>query len=369
MINEGMSQDVSRKINGLLIDGAKYTANNDMEKAARCYAEVLDIESQKPEPYVLLARCLYRIGLDSNDMFAGGGDNHDEAEDNYDDESEGESESDSESEIENDDKIQKTASNQRLYQFGYEEEEDIKVAPDIHSASKGKEAVPGEVRNFSEEEDITGDGDDDGGNERAAFSATDSFQNYLDGDVFENAMELLYRARIMYTESSPSPDEFPKDLQLRLAEIYDLLGDIEQELEDFSQSVRDYQESIRFYQETHNDELVISIYLKLAEALRWLDTKNDDTISPDQRKEYLQNIIALIQKRIETAKSKDIEEDKQNLEHIEEDLEILKKGKPKGKPFSQQNMMEAILQHALGATKQHQVNDLSKMVKKRKTRK
>lgn len=365
MKNEGMSQDVSRKINGLLIDGAKYTANNDMEKAARCYAEVLDIESQKPEPYVLLARCLYRIGLESNDMFAGGGDNHDEAEDNYDDESEGEGESETENESENDDKIQKAASNQRLYQFGYEEEEDIKVASDTHSAREGKEEVPGEVRNILEEEDITDDGDD----ERAAFSAADSFQNYLDGDVFENAMELLYRARIMYTESSPSPNEFPKELQLRLAEIYDLLGDIEQELEDFSQSVRDYEESIRFYQETHNDELVISIYLKLAEALRWLDTKNDDTISPDQHKEYLQNIIALIQKRIETAKSEDIEEDKQSLERIEEDLEILKEGKPKGKPFSQQNMMEAILQHALGATKQGQVNDLSKMVKKRKTRK
>lgn len=340
----GVTPDMSRKIKGLLVDGAKFTASGDLEKAVQCYATVLDLESQKPEPYVLLARCLYRIGLKNNDMFGGGGEE---------DESSSEGEEEDEEEDGEDEREQAPAVNSRLYQFDHEEED----------MEGGKEKLY--------QEDIEAGEDQPGEELEEAISPEDGFGNYLEGDVFENAMELLYRARIMYMDSSKPSEQLPAKVQTRLVEIYELLGDIDQELEDFSQAVRDYEEAIRMCKQVleENSERVLEIYMKLAEALRWLDTENYENMTREQHKEYLLQILGMLKNRIKHQKSSDIEEDEARLERITEDLQTLKAGKSAATPFNKELMMQAILKQALETTQQGKVNDLSKMVKKNKKKK
>lgn len=347
----GACADMSRKIKGLLVDGAKFTASDDLEKAVQCYATVLDLESQRPEPYVLLAKCLYRIGLKNNDMFGGGDAGEDEQstseEDEEDDEEVDEAEAGQNAE---------QTLNSRLYQFDHEEED----------------VVGGVVQIRIDEEEVDADEGPSEEELEEAISPEDGFGNYLEGDVFENAMELLYRARIMYMESSKPIEQLPVKAQSRLVEIYELLGDIDQELEDFSQAVTDYEEAIRLGKEASSDEsseMVFGTYMKLAEALRWLDPDNYEGMTRDQHEQHLRQISALLKDRLDSGKSSDVEEDEARLERTKEDLQTLKEGKPATAVFDKQLMMQAILKQALESSQQGKVNDLSKMVKKNKKKK
>lgn len=343
--------EMCREVKDLLIEGAKYTANGDLEKAVKCYTKVLDLESQKPEPYVLLARCLYQTGLKRNDIFGGQGD---EQQGESDEEEEDEDMSDSE-ESTSGDRSAAGALNSRLYQFDHEEEEEL---DDVEPRNKPDEADGRESLGGNEEADE--EHSDDG------LSPADGFENYLQGDVFENALELLYRARIMYMESAKPSEEMPGDFQMKLVEVYDLLGDIDQELEDFAQAVRDYEEAISMCQaassEESNDQ-ILTIYMKLAEALKWIDPASDSGVTPEQHKEYLIKIKRLLKARIKSNETSHTEEDELRLQKINEDLKALKE-KPQEAGFDKNSMMQAILKQALKATKRGEINDLSKMVKK-----
>ncbi|QLQ79726.1 hypothetical protein HG537_0C03740 [Torulaspora globosa] len=347
MSGSGVAAEMCREVKELLIEGAKYTANGDLEKAVKCYTKVLDLESQKPEPYVLLARCLYQTGLKRNDIFGGQQDDEqmEQGESDEDDEDMSDSEESSDG---------GTGSlNSRLYQFDHEEEEEFddvepRVKPDDEDVEKGSISEVDEERS-----------DDD-------LSPAEGFENYLQGDLFENALELLYRARIMYMESAKPSEEMPKDFQMKLVEVYDLLGDIDQELEDFTQAVRDYEEAITMCQaassEQSNDQ-ILSIYMKLAEALKWIDPATDDGITPEQHKDILIKIKRLLKTRIKNNETSNIEEDELRLQKINEDLKALK-AKPQETVFDKDSMMKAILKQALETTKRSEINDLSKMVKK-----
>lgn len=420
-----VQRELQQRFNVLIIDGSKYTANGDFEKAANCYTQLLDLESQNPEYYVLLAKCLYQLGLQKNDMFGGG--QTDDATPSDSDDGDGNNDENAQedddfgSESENEPEQGKLVLNQRFFQFDQEEEEITDSSDNAEYADDSEHNAADEDGHDEEEEgegkDHNGDGvsntndDVEGALEALSrskgntsnLSIEDSFQNYLKGDVFENALELLFRARTMYIEllpssfspasssdpSSPSSSSTSrklslsspssssknskKDIELKLVEIYDLLGDIDQELEDFAQSISDYQESIRYYSlavSMENDEKVINIYLKMAESLRWLDS-DDKNITKVQHKNHLEKISELIQKRIDSGESDDLEEDKQRLERLREDLDVLEKGKLniKDKFLTQSSMMEALLQHALSKTQRSKVNDLSNMVKKKKARK
>lgn len=365
MGGRGAEDNVCREVKELLIEGAKYSASEDLEKAVKCYAKVLDLESQKPEPYILLARCLYQVGLKKNDIFGGGQDEENEDLEESGEEDEDESMSEDE-ETSNANRSGAPSLNSRLYQFDHEEEEELEgeaiaVGAKEQYAEEGEEEE--EEEEGDEEEDTCEGGDDD-------IAPADGFENYLRGNVFENALELLYRARIMYMDSKSPSEEMPLDLQKKLVEIYKLLGDIDLELEDFAQSVRDYEEAIRICQAVHsqesNDE-ILKIYMELAEALRWMDPTSDDCITPKQHKEHLIKIKRLLKARIKDETLGESKEYELHLQRIEEDLLSLKE-KPLGTALDKNAMMQAILKQALEATQQGKVNDLSKMVKKNRKR-
>ncbi|QLG73479.1 hypothetical protein HG535_0E05630 [Zygotorulaspora mrakii] len=412
--------ELQRQINGLIISGSKYTANGDFTKATGCYAELVKLDSSNPAHCVLLAKCLYQLGLQKNDMFGGGQDEEDDRDseeedvdvedaDASDDDDDDAFESGSENEL----NAKKLALNQKFFQFDHEEEE---VEEESLSDNEGQQRNSEGNGDEDEQEELnTVQGSSD-------FTNANRVQDYLKGDVFENAIELLFRARIMYIESpaslispaspisasiskttsastssnssnttnssnsllsssssSPSSSasvnkqKLNKETQLKLVEIHDLLGDIDQELEDFAQSISDYEEAIRYYRDAtsiENNEEIINIYLKMAESLRWLDSNNKD-VTKEKQKSYIKQILELIQKRLDSGESINIEEDEQRIERLNEDLEILDKGKIniKEKILTQSSMMEVLLQQAMSQNQRSKVNDLSNMVKKKKVRK
>lgn len=377
MSNSAHKDVTTQEVQNLLIDGAKYSASDDVEKAAKCYARILDLESQNVEIYLLFARCLYRLGLKRNDVLGGDGD-----------ESEGDEEMEEEEEEEEGDEHEKKQKlNSKLYQFDHEEEDvdesTFQIFEDATNASayvdargesilhSGTESRPQDEGDRKEGKDNDDDDDDD---EQADMSIGDTFEDFLQGNPFENGLELLYRARIMYMEPhgdiKEGSETLSKDTKLKLGQLYDLLGDIDQELEDFTQAVRDYEESLKFYDTSlapEERELLVDVYLKLVDALRWSDSDDKDSLTKEQRQRHLQELEKLIRSRIDEGRSKDVEVDQGHLERLQEDQESLKTDKPKGKTLVPELMAQAILRQALGGS-QGKVNDLSKMVKKKKTK-
>ncbi|AQZ12359.1 HIF1 (YLL022C) [Zygosaccharomyces parabailii] len=368
----------TQEVQALLIEGAKYSASDDVEKAAKCYARVLDIGAPTPDVFILLARCLYRLGLKKNDVF-GGGDENAEGEDEEMDEDDAESDEGSKEAV-------KQERNAKLYQFDHEEEEvdenNAQTFEDTTNASNFEDTT-----NASNYEDARGESmlqglqkqaqemeaEEDEGNQ-TDMSIGESFEGFLEGNLFENGLELLYRARIMYMEpqnEAKAGEELGNDTQLKLAQLYDLLGDIDQELEDFTQAVRDYEEALKFYDKglaPEEREVLIKTYLKLADALRWSNVSDEDSLSKEKRLEHLQNLQELIRTRLDEGKSKDAELDKQHLERLQEDEELLKSGKPVTKNvLTPELMAKAILTEALGGS-QKKINDLSKVIKKKKNK-
>lgn len=358
----------TQEVQALQIEGAKYVASKNVEKAAKCYARILDIGSPNPEIYLLLAKCLYQLGLEKNDVF--GGDEEEDAEDEDEEMDEDDSESDEESKKET-----KQELNSKLYQFDHREEEvDESAAHSFEETAnasnyvdaRGESILQGPLKQEKDEE-----ADEEEGNQ-TDMSIGETFEGFLEGNLFENALELLYRARIMYMEpqTDAKPDaELSKDTQLKLGQLYDLLGDIDQELEDFTQAVRDYEEGLKFYDKSlapEERDVLLKTYLKLADALRWSDVDQEDSPSKEQRLGHLQELQRLIRARIDEGQSKDVKLDEQHLERLQEDEESLKSDKPAGgNVLTPELMAKAILTQALGGSKS-KINDLSQMVKKKK---
>lgn len=359
----------TQEVQALLIEGAKYSASDDVEKAAKCYARVLDIGAPTPDVFILLARCLYRLGLKKNDVF-GGGDEDAEGEDDEMDDDDAES-----------DEVSKEAAKQernaKLYQFDHEEEEvdenSAQTFEDTTNASNYEDARGESMLQGLQKQAQEIEAEEDEGNQ-TDMSIGESFEGFLEGNLFENGLELLYRARIMYMEpqnEAKAGEELSNDTQLKLAQLYDLLGDIDQELEDFTQAVRDYDEALKFYDKAlapEEREVLIKTYLKLADALRWSDVSEEDSLSKEKRLEHLQKLQELIRTHLDDGKSKDAELDKQHLERLQEDEELLKSGKPVNKNvLTPELMAKAILTEALGGS-QKKINDLSKVIKKKKNK-
>lgn len=372
MSNSSYKDVTAQEVQALLIEGAKYSASGDVEKAARCYAHILDLESQNAEIYLLFARCLYRLGLEKNDVFGGG---EDDADDDGEDD---EKDEDDEVEEENGgDAEEKQKKHSRLYQFDHEEEEDangsaLQNFEDATNASAYVDARGESILQGGQDESREQDAGEP--ELEADMSIGDTFEDFLRGNLFENGLELLYRARIMYMgpQSEDKKDsDLSNDTQLKLAQLYDLLGDIDQELEDFTQAVRDYEGSLKFYEKTlapEERDILVDVYLKLTDAIKWSDVDDKDSLSEEQRQRHFQELEKLIRSRIDEGRSKDVEADQGHLERLKEDQESLKHGKPKdAKSFVPELMAQAILRQALGAS-QGKVNDLSKMVKKKRTK-
>lgn len=375
-------------IKELIIDGAKFTASNDLNRAARCYADILDLQSAEgdgdvnPDHLLLLASCLYQIGLEKNDMF--GADNSDDG-DNSDDQSDDEQQNDTFHQFEDEsnsgeedeqDDDEKPPLNPNLYQFDYEEEDLVRNSGETERDPQDNEG--GGLDQNQEKGGYSSDDSDD--SDDSEVSGIKSYRGHLEGDHFQNSLELLHIARVLFLESMES-EIVEESKAKKLTQIHDLLGDLSQEFEDFEQAITNYNLALGYLKkyESQNNEIksqITNIYLKITESLRWCN--GEEELTKKDREQYLKSAAIYLQARIDEGYSKDSEEDKQQLIQIEEDLEELKTGASKKRHLSSMDtemLKQLILQKAMGfdlasseeTTKS--VNDLTSMVKKKKPRK
>lgn len=291
-------------------------------------AVIADVE---PSKLLKLATTLYKYGISSNNLLAGDEDEEEEEDEDEDEDDEEDEDEDEEDDEEEEDERRIVNENappldERYYQFGHEEEEDL-VSED--------------------EDDVSG------------FTPA-GFEQYMVGDPFQNSLELL---EIIKKKETGEP--------LFFSDVYDLTGNNFLELEDFESAISAYEKAIElmklhYGKEDALHEDITEAYLKLCEALKWAQ----DT---ERYGKYLKTVLAMIEKRIDQRKSKDVEKDREAVLELKEDLDDIKDShadiREKHPEF------DSILKRALGqllspeeieAGSGSAVNDLSSMVKKKK---
>ncbi|GMG35161.1 unnamed protein product [Ambrosiozyma monospora] len=156
-------------------------------------------------------------------------------------------------------------------------------------------------------------------------------------------------------------------LKRKLAEVYDLLGDISLETENFKQATQDLNTLVKLRTELYpfKSGLVTEAYYKLSLALEFY---TDDLKSIPRAIEAMENTVKSIKERAADANEKDV--DPSLVTEMELRLSELKKGDEKIKA-EKAKIMEGILgQIATPADADSKpavaVNDLTSMVKKRK---
>ncbi|EDO17970.1 hypothetical protein Kpol_1054p17 [Vanderwaltozyma polyspora DSM 70294] len=372
------------KIKELIVEGAKYTASSKFENAAKCYIEILDSlrgedqedEEIDPEYLLLLASCLYELGVERSGMF--GDDNGMQGYDDNGVDQEGESdESDEEGgsdEEDEDDGNKKPKLNENLYQFD-NEEEDLAEEEEEEAAKEEEEVVSGEEEMSEEEEE---EGEEEADQEPLPFT---TFKDYLEGDIFYNTLELLQVARSNFELlRKTSKDE--RKLIKKIGQTNELLGDVYQELEQFKESIELYESSIENYKSLDDEQnieiqdKISSIIFKLVESLTWYP--DESGITRTQRIELLEFSRDYLKKCIDQAKTKNIEECKNQLSQIEVLLDELKTGKKEVKGLNnalkEDLVKNLVLKRLMGfdiptsEDSAQNVNDLTSIVKKKKPR-
>ncbi|CCE65340.1 hypothetical protein TPHA_0K02070 [Tetrapisispora phaffii CBS 4417] len=377
---------MDKAIKTLVVEGAKYTANSDLANASKCYAELLDLESKtagnaiNPDHVMLLASCLYQLGVEKNDMFGGGMDDSEGEDDDGQNEDWVSDDGQDDEDADNKDTEGKTDLNSTLYQFDQEEEDEDPTDGEDgdEQAAIDEEVYDGESELEQDNSDNENHDPEDDIDEEGLISYVD----YLEGDHFQNTLELLQVARIIYMENCDTGN-VDSVTKLKLSAIYDLLGDVDQEVEDFATAVEDYKQAIDYIKETdefenenERESKILTTSLKLIEALRWLTDYS--AFTKDKHKEILNSTQILLKKRIDTGSSMDKEDDEQQLKQIENDIEDLddeNAGSKKRKleeSIDTEALKKIILQKAMGfdfASSEESaknVNDLSSMVFKKK---
>lgn len=303
------------------------------------YGNDVEITTVKPDELLQLATALYKHGIASNDLLAGGP-NDDEDEDEDEDEEEDEEEQDDEEESEGENNEQnesnEASANTKFYQFGHEEEEEL------------------------EDEDE----DDDNDDKANALGKQDlkGFEQFIIGNPFESSLILLGLIKSIEEDNALNI--------LLLSDVYDLAGNNHLELENFEEAIPSYEKALSLLEEHYKDdntnEDITEGYMKLCEALKWAqDTKN--------YKKYLKKIIRLIELRVDRRKSKDVEKDKTTLLELKEDLDDIKESQmdirerhPEFDSVLKRALGQLLSQDEISANSDGVINDLSSIIKKKK---
>ncbi|GME81989.1 unnamed protein product [Ambrosiozyma monospora] len=156
-------------------------------------------------------------------------------------------------------------------------------------------------------------------------------------------------------------------LKRKLAEVYDLLGDISLETENFKQATQDLNTLVKLRTELYpfKSGLVTEAYYKLSLALEFC---TDDLKSIPRAIEAMENTVKSIKERAADPDEKDV--DPSLVTEMELRLSELKKGDEKIKAEKAKIMEDIMGQIATPAASDSKpavaVNDLTSMVKKRK---
>uniref|UniRef100_A0A060T9T2 ARAD1D21406p n=1 Tax=Blastobotrys adeninivorans TaxID=409370 RepID=A0A060T9T2_BLAAD len=200
-------------------------------------------------------------------------------------------------------------------------------------------------------------------------------------DDFEVAWEILDLARTLFIEKLEQEDS--RDLKIKLADTYDLLGEVSIESENFPQAGEDFESSLKLKKELYDSDssLISEAHYKLALAYEFSFDENEDTNRLNREKaiSHMTDAIASVKLRIE----KSGKDDPELVQDLEERLAELKQGSRDTMEEEKAKVLEGILgQVAQGSgpskskpkseiasvldQAKSQANDISSLIKKRK---
>ncbi|KAH8555351.1 hypothetical protein BGW37DRAFT_476804 [Umbelopsis sp. PMI_123] len=119
-----------------------------------------------------------------------------------------------------------------------------------------------------------------------------------DGDMFNDAWDVLDIARVIYEKDSS------QEARLKLADVYSCLGDVSLETEKFDQAIPDFRSALSIKQcilDQDNRELA-ELHYKLALALEYSTSEQHLAI------EETQNAVKVLRNRLSTLKEKQLAE-------------------------------------------------------------
>lgn len=316
------------EIKHLLAEAAKFYAARDYEKSTNLYSEVNALHdtltgTSSADYLFLYGKSLFQLALSQSEVFG------------KDEETAG-GESDSDEE--------ESSKKHELYQFS-------------ETLAEGDEIEKGDD---AEQDDEEVGGEHPGENEHEG--AGDEGQEEEPSD-FENAWEILELARSVYEKQPQEPETLRK-----LSETYDILGEISLETENFPQAKQDFEKCLELRQAVYGTvdathRLIIESYYKLSLVLEF------DPNDAKDCQENLSKAVELLEKRI---KEKGAEEgDDGLLEELKLKLKELKTTEASLNAIKHQSMAQ--IKEALGLPSDSKsapaaVNDLTSMVKKRKSK-
>ncbi|KAF5099517.1 hypothetical protein D0Z03_000996 [Geotrichum reessii] len=320
------------EIKKLILDGSKHYALKEYEQAAEKFSEASELHSvkfEKDDPTILFlyGRAVFHIGVGKSDILGG-------------------------SNTTNKDNNEPSNSSKEKKSNG----------------SDVKESNP----NIQLADDVEDDEEDD-----------DEETNEHTQDDFELAWELLDISRALFLEQvgvlssdvSKNADEI-KRLNTKLAEVYDLLGEVSLESENFPQAAEDLEKSLNLKKNIYpiTSSLISEAHFKLSLAYEFCV---QDSSSKDKAIHQMELAINSVKERLKESATEDVT----LVKDLETRLEDLKKSKAEeGKELEKQKAdvlmgligqdasdeMKLKLASVLGAGGSSAANDISSLVKKKK---
>lgn len=282
-----------------------------------------------------------------------------------------------------------------LFQNGVAKSGVLGGVSDETTAKKPEVVEEEENDNFQFEEGFADE--NDGGSQDEEEGQEGEGEPGEDQPDFEAAWEILDLARSLYEEKVEEHSKEGEKLEIpylkkddeqpkleyviatkKLAEVYDLLGEVSLESENFSQAASDLQSCLELRQKLYDSKvsaLVSESHYKLSLALEFsVETPNSRQDAAKHMKSAIDCVRARAAIQTDEAAKKEALE---LLKDLEERYKELERDPQKDVEAQQMDMIKGLLGEAIGGAaggatdlsslvKKAPVNDLSSMVKKRK---
>ncbi|CCH43304.1 hypothetical protein BN7_2852 [Wickerhamomyces ciferrii] len=350
-----MSQ-YSDEVSKLLESGAKSYASKEFEDAVSNYGEACQIYSndnegkESPDLLFLYGKALFQVAVSKNGIFGG---NPDEA-----------------AALTSKDDV-KEDTPKGLFQFS----EDVPLAEEEDEEDEEED----KEQNNEEEEEENNDDQDQEQEQEPQEEQSD----------FEIAWEILDLSRSLYEQSLPENHKLqsiPEDAEaskdpiiitkIKLSDIHDLLGEISLETENFKQASEDFESLLTIREELFpfESELISEAHYKLSLALEF---NFNDSESKIKAINHLTKAIESI--KLKQSNQKNEDKDLDLIKELESRLDDLQKDPNEAFDQQKNDIIKGILgevtstdskqnSSSTSSTNNQPINDLTSIVKKRKSK-
>lgn len=345
-----MSDRYSKEVSKLVADGSKAYGEKNYELASEKYAEACQsynetTEQEDPELLFLYGKALYQNAVSRSEVFGGDTSNLKESK----------KEEPKEDEEETGDNFQFHAD-----------------APEVEEEEEGDEDDDEDDENENENENEEEPAEEAQSDFEVAWEILDLTRSIWEKELEAISQEAETLAKPYDSNANAATSPYIMLIK-KLAETYDILGEVSLEAENFPQSATDLAKCLELREDIYepNSGLISESHYKLSLALEFCV---EDETSREQATKHTKLAIDSIKAR--NSKETDAETKKNNLALIK-DLEVryleLKKDPNEDLKIDQLNVLKNILGQATGDGStpnqlpvKRKVNDLTSAVKKRK---